>query len=1468
MHRNISVLPFIVFSVVLQVVYPTVFGQSPVTPPAAYSSNVKKNYVRSWDATAPITNPADMNTGVFKDVKQSTQYFDGLGRPLQIVVKKGSLVTDPGSPASSTNAVDMVSASVYDEFGREQHTYLPFAANTAGGNSSINDGNFKLNPFQQQAAFAGLQYPGEVFFYSKTNFEASPMNRISNTYAPGDSWVGSEANVSEAARRNTATEYSLNEASDSVRIWTVGGGTLSTSASYAATQLHKIISMDEHKNRTVEYKDKEEKLILKKVQLNSSPATGHYGWLCTYYIYDDFDLLRGVLQPNAVEELLGNGWSVTSDILNELTFRYEYDGQNRMVIKKVPGSGEVRMVYDKWDRLVLTQDANLRLNNKWLFTKYDQLNRPIMKGFYTNTTYTTQSAMQGYVDGLGLARSESYQTASFPLYSLTLSFPSVSFSDVLTVTYYDDYSWAGWYGSYGTKDNSWDGEFATPNNSTWPYPQPLTQSSQTKGLVTGVWDKTGSGILIANYYDDNARIIQTKTYNYTTGVDILTFQYSFSGQVLHTILRHQKEGSNSQTHLVQTKLSYDDGGRLISADKKLSSAIGSATFAEDWHTTVAIEYDALGQLKKKTFAPNYGSGGLDTLANTYNIQGWLTSINKGYVTGTSTAWFGMELGYDKDGYASFTNKHFDGNISGIIWRSRGDGEKRMYDFSYDPISRLLAASFTQQSGNSWNKDAGIDFSMALGDGADPLTAYDANGNIKKMWQKGWKLGGSVTIDSLVYKNNNYSNKLRFVRDVTNDPTTSLGDFKETSQNNADNFTSNTADYSYDENGNLLSDNNKGISSIVYNHLNLPTTITVSGKGSIEYVYDNTGAKVKRIVHETGKADKITLYVAGFVYENDTLQLLQHEEGRIRLSKNTSNVNVGYIFDYFEKDHLGNIRVVLTERQDTSAYPEASMEDANLARDTTYYSKVSETRVDRTTVSGYPSNDTYTSPNDYVAKVSGSGQKLGPGIVLKVMAGDKFNLRVSSWYKANGASPGTPVSPLNDLLAALIAGVSGGGKFGVTELQNSTSLSSNVTSFLDSQSYTAGRPKAYINWILFNEQMVYQSSSSGFAQVPDESVYNNSGTPNVYLHQHNNLLVNKSGYLYVYVSNETPNIDVFFDNLQVTHIKGALLEETHYYPFGLIMEGISSKAHINLVNNYKYNGGSEFASRDFTDGSGLQMYETQFRSYDPQVGRFHQLDPLSEITKSLSLYLYASNNPVLRNDPFGLIDTVINGKRMQRDKDLPTHTISVKKGQKGQSIIKDGLKSLPYAELVDIKIERNLNQLKRIEALQSVTRAGHPASRGLDGAWLKKFLGTAALKVAQKTFAVIEMVNIGMTNKDRPLTVPFIGAATGLIVDDMVASSDELTIEVAVQQGYLPLARVMNSSVGRRSGLVGVYVTTETMESILASGGLDLRVHKVGASNGNYPDNPVDKTGKKYDFFVLYPAGSQNTITNFGVMPIR
>src|SRR5687767_6494746 len=227
-----------------------------VTPPAEYPGNIVVNYVRTWDATAPELNANTLMTRPLKDVKQTTQYIDGLGMPLQTVVKQGSLET-------GGTATDIVNPIVYDLFGREQYKYLPFMANNTGGNTSLSDGLFKMNPFQQQATFMTQQYggQGETYFYKKTNFETSPLSRPDKIMAAGDNWVGST--------RGTEAKYWLNTPSDGgMRIWTVTNGTLGTfgtyasTASYAAGELYKSVTVDEHQKQVIEYKTKEGNIVL------------------------------------------------------------------------------------------------------------------------------------------------------------------------------------------------------------------------------------------------------------------------------------------------------------------------------------------------------------------------------------------------------------------------------------------------------------------------------------------------------------------------------------------------------------------------------------------------------------------------------------------------------------------------------------------------------------------------------------------------------------------------------------------------------------------------------------------------------------------------------------------------------------------------------------------------------------------------------------------------------------------------------------------------------------------------------------------------------------------------------------------------------------------------------------------------------------------------------------------------------
>ena len=186
--------------------------------------------------------------------------------------------------------------------------------------------------------------------------------------------------------------------------------------------------------------------------------------------------------------------------------------------------------------------------------------------------------------------------------------------------------------------------------------------------------------------------------------------------------------------------------------------------------------------------------------------------------------------------------------------------------------------------------------------------YDVRGNILSLNRYGMSANTVITsngktllaglfspIDNLTYTYGD-SNRLKKVTDGSN--WANKGFIYSNSGN--------VRDYEYDKNGNLTADRNKGITNITYNYLNLPMVITFTGNRIITFVYDASGAKLRKITSDNGTVTTYD-YVNGVEYKNNILQRIAHTEGSVSVQTDGS-----YQHEYVLKDHLGNTRVTFSD----------------------------------------------------------------------------------------------------------------------------------------------------------------------------------------------------------------------------------------------------------------------------------------------------------------------------------------------------------------------------------------------------------------------------------------------------------------------------------------------------------------------------------------------------------------------------
>ncbi|WP_330746901.1 DUF6443 domain-containing protein [Chryseobacterium sp. CP-77] len=588
-----------------------------------------ENYVYS---KTYLSDPALANV----KTSETVQYFDGLGRPKQIVNVKASPL-----------GKDVVIPIKYDQFGRQVQDYLPVPQ---GGTFN---GGIITDPL---ANVSSTSYGSEKI-YSEKILENSPLDRILAQKQVGTAWdnkpvqFGYDANTDGEVKKYTATFNYTNFTSQ-----------LTLSGTYGTGQLYKNTVTDEDGNPTIEFKNGQGQIVLVRKVISATENAD------TYYVYNDYNQLAYVIPPKASVETDPN------TVLNDLCYQYKYDGRNRLVEKKLPGKGWEYMVYNKADQLILTQDTELKGKGQWLFTKYDQFGRTVYTGITNNTA--SRASMQNSAN----VNANLYETrtaaAGFTLngmavYYTKLSTPS-NVSQILTVNYYD---------TYPPGSSAVTNVFAQPLLTDNPANEQTTKGLLTASYIKNIEDDQWTRNFI--WYDTKGRNIGSRSNNHLGGYTVVNNKLDYTGVILQTNTYHKRLAADPEKTIVE-KFTYDPQNRLLTHTHQVGS--------NPVEYLAQNKYNEISQLESKKVGGTAASP-LQTIVYQYNIRGWMTKVND--PANLNGKLFGYEMKYNNPVYTNTSTGRFNGNIAEIDWNiSSNEGLKR-YNYQYDALNRMLKGVYSE-----------------------------------------------------------------------------------------------------------------------------------------------------------------------------------------------------------------------------------------------------------------------------------------------------------------------------------------------------------------------------------------------------------------------------------------------------------------------------------------------------------------------------------------------------------------------------------------------------------------------------------------------------------------------------------------------------------------------------------------------------------------------------------------------------
>ena len=555
--------------------------------------------------------------------KETNTYHDLLGRPVETVMT-----------AASPAGKDIVLLSEYDDFGRPYRKFCPVPMTTStGAYASFSDIHPEILKF----------YNWEVYAFSKTLYDDSPLDRPVEEYGPGSPW--------HTRGKSVRTSYLVNDGSGllSCSGYLVESDTsLTCVGTLPSGNLRVEKKTDEDGNVSLTFTDKLGRKTLER-------TVDGERYQDTYYVYDDLGLLRYVLTPEASAVMSSSGtFGDSSSPLSAQAYVYKYDGKGRCVSKRQPGCAPILYRYDKGDVPIFSQDGEMRKRGKWMFSFRDALGRDAVSGVWPSAQAPSPA----------VSVVATYDGAS-PLGGYSVNTPVPSDCKPLSVSYYDDHSFM---------DDlvPSDARRVLACDTLSNYGTPVVGSDRCKGFLTGtavysLADPT-SKTVSSFYYDYQGRLIQSHRKETLGGDGHIHQSLTFTGKPSRT--RETVALPDGRIDSQVTVRSYDGQERLVSETTSLNGRSQSVSYG----------YDEIGRMTGRIYGTEANPSALtETLS--YNIRDQLT--------GLSSSVFSMTLRYQEPTLGSVPK--YNGGISEWEWNHGAGAETNAWSLSYDGSGRLTDA---------------------------------------------------------------------------------------------------------------------------------------------------------------------------------------------------------------------------------------------------------------------------------------------------------------------------------------------------------------------------------------------------------------------------------------------------------------------------------------------------------------------------------------------------------------------------------------------------------------------------------------------------------------------------------------------------------------------------------------------------------------------------------------------------------